>query len=144
MHLYCLYCIYCSDRGNCYFTGQLSKETTMWQTIDLNNYIDSYLIDNQLVKYNLSAWLGGYQNQNDCALVSLFFQDQFNQTIGNGTQIGPVLAADRGNVNSLVFRQTNGLVPIGTRFFEILVTITLASGSYNNGNVDNIKVTLYP
>ena len=116
----------------------------MWQTIDLSSYIDSFLIDNQLVRFNLSAWLGGYGDQDDRAKVTLFFYDQFNQTIGAGISIGPVFAIGRGNVTSLVFRQTNGLVPIGTRFFEILVTLTLAAGSFNNGEVDNIRVTLYP
>ena len=143
MHLYCLYCIYCSDRGNCYFTGQYSTQTTMWQMIDLSSYIDSFLIDSQLVRFNLSAWLGGIDYQNDCALVSLFFQDQFNQTIGNGTQIGPVLAADRGNETSLLFRQTNGLIPIGAYTIIVVVRISFTTGNRNNGDIDNISVTLY-
>jgi len=115
----------------------------MWQTIDLNNYADRYLIDNQLVKYNLSAWLGGYTNQNDNVVVSLLFQDQFNQTIGNGTQIGPVFAIDRGNKTSLVFRQTTGLVPIGAYSLGVWVRIVVLSGPYNNGDVDNINIFLY-
>ena len=107
----------------------------MWQTIDLNNYADRYLIDNQLVKYNLSAWLGGYTNQNDNVVVSLLFQDQFNQTIGNGTQIGPVFAIDRGNKTSLLFRQTNGLIPIGAYTIIVVVRISFTTGNRNNGDL---------
>jgi len=50
----------------------------MWQTIDLNNYVDSGLIDTHTVKFNLSAWMGGYLVQDDNARVSLSFIDQFN------------------------------------------------------------------
>lgn len=115
----------------------------MWQTINLSNYVDSFLIDSQVVNYNLSAWLGGYGSQDDNVMISLIFADQYNQTIGSGVSIGPVLAIDRGNQTGLVFRQTNGLVPMGTRFMTVLVTITCLAGPFNNGDVDNIVVVLY-
>lgn len=115
----------------------------MWQIIDLTNYVDPFFIDSHLVNFNLSAWLGGFSNQDDNVRVTLTFTDQFNQTIGNGTSIGPVLAVDRGNVTLLVFRQTNGLVPTGSRFLTVFVTITRRSGTRNNGDIDNIAVILY-
>ena len=51
----------------------------MRRTIDLSGYMDSFLIDNQLVRFNLSAWLGGYGDQDDRAKVTLFFYDTLNK-----------------------------------------------------------------
>jgi hypothetical protein len=60
----------------------------MWQTLDLANKVNPLLIDNQTVRYNLSAWLGGYGTQDDNAAVSLIFIDSNNQLVGNATIIG--------------------------------------------------------
>jgi len=121
----------------------MSSLTSMWQTIDLNNYVDSGLIDTHTVKFNLSAWIGGYLVQDDNARVSLTFINEFNQTIGSEVTIGPVFAIDRGYQTSLLFRQTQGFVPVGTRFITVTVTITRLSGPSSNGDVDNIAVVLY-
>jgi len=115
----------------------------MWQTVDLSLYIDSYFIDNQIAKYNLSAWIGGYLGENDCSTVFLTFLNQSGQMISSSTQIGPVLAIDRGYVAQLMFRQAQGLVPIGTRFFNVEVIFSHSSGPMNNADIDNIAVTVY-
>jgi hypothetical protein len=115
----------------------------MWQTIDLTDDVDPVLIDNQTVNYNLSAWLGGMSTQNDNTVVSLTFADQFNQTIGSGVSIGPVLAAARGDITALLFQQTNGIVPVGARFMTVCATMTLITGGTNNGYADDIAVYLY-
>ena len=132
-----------SDRGNCYFGGEKAAETTMWQTIDLNNYVDPFLIDSRTVRYNLSAWIGGWSTQDDAAVVSLIFNNHFNQILDNRTSIGPVRAIDRGGQTSLLFRQTNGLVPVGTRNLTVFVRLYRVGGLANNGNVDNISINLY-
>ncbi|UJR12544.1 hypothetical protein I4U23_016720 [Adineta vaga] len=132
-----------NDRGNCYFYGQLSGSTSMWQTIDLTNKIHSILIDNQTVQFNLSAWLGGYDNQNDNAEVSLTFIDSNNQIVGNCTSIGPILATNRSNISKLVFRQTNGFLPVGTRSIVVFVTINRSVGlRYRLSNFQNKKQNL--
>lgn len=117
--------------------------TTMWQTVNLTNTIDPLLIDNYTVHFNLSAWLGGWSSQNDNAQVSVSFADQTNHVIGTQTTIGPVLAAARGSQSSLLFRQANGLVPVGTRSLTVLVTITCITPTSNDGDVDNIGIYLY-
>ncbi|CAF1682960.1 unnamed protein product, partial [Adineta ricciae] len=48
-----------SNRGNCYFFGQVSNVTSMWQTVNVTHTVDPVLIDNSVVKFNLSAWIGG-------------------------------------------------------------------------------------
>ena len=117
--------------------------TSMWQTINLTNTIDPLLIDNHTVKFNLSAWLGGWSSQNDNAQVSVVFFDQTNYILSNATTIGPVLAAARGSQSSLLFRQANGLVPVGTRSLTVNVTLTCIISPSNDGNVDNIGIYLY-
>jgi hypothetical protein len=115
----------------------------MWQTVTISGLINPSLIDNQKISYNLSAWMGGYDEQDDNAQVSLTFINQNNQQVGNAVTIGPVLAAERRNITSLIFHQTNGLVPSGTRSFMITVTMTVVMGPDNDGLSDNIALYLY-
>jgi hypothetical protein len=84
-----------SDRGQCHFYDQVSNTTTLWQTFNLSLILDPLLIDNHSVWFNLTAWIGGFLKENDNVQVSLTFFNQVNQTVGNMTTIGPVLAADR-------------------------------------------------
>lgn len=115
----------------------------MWQTINLTNFVNPLLIDSQLVKFNLSAWLGGYDDQDDHVILSAAFTDQSGLVVGNSTRIGPVLASHRGDITSLVFRQTNSFVPLGARLLQVTVTLFHVNGTMNNGNVDDIAVVLY-
>ncbi len=57
--------------------------------------------------------------------------------------IGPVTVTDRASQTMLIFCQTNGFVPIGTRFLTVVVTMSRFNGPRNNGDVDNIAVVLY-
>ncbi len=115
----------------------------MWQTVNFSSQISLVLIDSQSVKFNLSAWMGGIDNQDDSVVIYLTFIDSNNQIQGNTSSIGPVLAADRANVSSLIFQQTEGVVPVGARCLTALVTITRFVGVENNGDVDDIAVILY-
>jgi hypothetical protein len=137
--------VFISNCGQCYFMGKVSVSTSMWQTIDLTNKVNSLLIDSQTIRYNLSAWLGGIQNQDDNAVVSLSFFDSNSQLIvmGNSINIGPIFTADRGSQSSLIYQQTDGLVPIGTRSMLVCVTLTRTTGVVNNGGIDNIALVLY-
>lgn len=115
----------------------------MWQTANMTQSISASLIDNQLIWFNFSAWIGGYQSQDDNAQASLTFLDQANQKVGNTTTLGPILAADRNNITSLLFRQANRRVPIGARSFIIVITSILAQGVFSDGDIDNIALQLY-
>jgi hypothetical protein len=115
----------------------------MWQTVNLTSTISPLLIDNNTVWFNLSAWIGGYQDQDDNARITLTFTDQTNVIVGNGTTIGPILAVDRSNITSLLFRQANGLIPAGARSFTVSVLTTFVIGGSTDADVDNIAVLLY-
>lgn len=115
----------------------------MWQTAGISDQINPYLIDNQKISYNLSAWLGGYYNQDDNAQVALIFIDRNNHQTGDSITLGPILAVDRGNITSLLFRQVNGLIPSGARSFIVVVTVTTVSPTTADGDVDNIALVFY-
>ncbi|CAF2785111.1 unnamed protein product [Rotaria sp. Silwood2] len=132
-----------SDRGQCYFNGQLSSTTSMWQMINLTAAVSSTLIDKQIVWFNISAWMGGWKEQDDTAVLQLTFLNQANQQVGTSTTIGHVVAIDRGYKTSLLFRWANATVPIGSRSAIVLVTFTRNAENWNDGSIDNIALFLY-
>ncbi|CAF4461507.1 unnamed protein product, partial [Didymodactylos carnosus] len=134
----CLSSLYCSDRGNCYFYAGVSANTSMSQIIDLTSY--SSAIDNNMMTYNLSAWLGGITSQDDSASVSFTFLDTCYGLLGTSGTIGPVKALDRSSQTELLYRSTSGSVLPNTRYVNIQVVITRFSGSTSNGDVDDISL----
>ena len=130
------------NRGHCYFFGHLSLSTSMWQTIDLSTGLSPW-IDRNIVKYRLSAWLGGWLGQNDHAKLLVTFSNRTKHPISPPSQIDPVLARDRNFTTSMIYRQINGTVPIYTRFATILVELTHDSMVWNDACVDNISLELF-
>lgn len=116
----------------------------MQQVVDLTGYADPNLIDTGTVNFNVSAWLGGRDNQADRVVVSVSFENQTGTTIGSTTTIGPVTNSDRGGVTELLYRDTTGIVPIGARSVTVQVSFIKSYGGYNNGFADNIGIYLYP
>ncbi|UJR11313.1 hypothetical protein I4U23_015494 [Adineta vaga] len=132
-----------SHLGNCFFIGHTYASATMCQKGNLSRSFNSGLINSGIVKFNFSAWLGGIVNQDDSAEIRLSFSDISDQIVGNSFTLGPILNADRANLTTMVFRQTNGTVPIGTRYFTVLVTMIRYSRMNNNTVVDNISLFIY-
>ena len=56
--------------------------------------------------------------------------------------VGPVTAADRGNVTTLLRREQRVTVPAGTRSLAVVIRTTRAAGAYDDGYADNISVVL--
>lgn len=102
------------------------------------------LIDTGLVPFSLSAYLGGWTDQNDHATVTVTFRDGDGDALGSA-QIGPVTSADRGDATGLLYRQSAGSVPAGTR--SILVELGFVRDAppeftYNDGSVDEVRLVL--
>ncbi|CAF1399927.1 unnamed protein product, partial [Didymodactylos carnosus] len=129
-----------SDRGCCYFFGQISANTSMLQTINLTAY--STAIDAHNVSYNLSAWLGGYGTQDDSAAVIVLFFSQSMLLLGSSTKIGPVYAAARGSISKLLYQSTKGMVMVNVRYLQVQVIITRSVPNSNDGDVDDVSVVL--
>ena len=93
------------------------------------------------VQATLSGYLGGFAGQGDNTVVKATFKAADGTKLGS-VKIGPVTAADRGNVTSLLFRSKNEPVPVGTRSVQVKQTMTRLEGSYNDGYSDNIDLFL--
>lgn len=127
-------------RGKNFFGGGPDDEvSTGTQLIDVSQM--AAVLDGGNTSYTLSAYLGGYQDQDDNAVLSIQFQDASGKALGQA-QIGPVMAADRNNATGLLPRTTQGTVPGGARKILVTLTLTRVSGSANDGYADNLSLTL--
>jgi hypothetical protein len=128
-----------SEGGSYFFYAGETAVTTASQSIDVSALASA--IDAGTSGYKLSALLGGYLSQDDDASLSLTFLSAGSLTLGSAA-IGPVTAADRGNLTALLDRSTNGFVPIGTRAIDVLLTQTRFEGFSNDGYADNLSLVL--
>lgn len=110
--------------------------------INLSDLVISSLIHGQIIHFKVSAWIGGWTNQEDTARVNLIFLDARQMTI-TLISLGPVLARDRNNITMMLYRERTGTVPFDTRSLKIEVQMTQFGGENNDGCVDNISVVLY-
>jgi len=128
-----------TDRGNNLFAGGVSAVARISQTIDVSSAASQ--IDAGTLPFTLSGWLGGWNGQDDNALLRATFKDAAGATLGTSS-VGPVLSADRNGATALVFKTTSGTVPARTRKVEVVLEITRTSGSYNDGLADNLSLVL--
>lgn len=129
-----------SDRGANLFSGGTSDPlSTASQTIDVSPLAAT--IDAGKIKYEFSAWIGGYASQHDYAQVSATFYGTGQAPRGH-VVLGPVTAADRGGLTALLRRASAGTLPTGTRSIGIKITATRFDGTANDGYTDNIALTL--
>ncbi len=129
-----------ANHGYNFFAGGNAALAVANQVINVS--MISADIDASRVKYALSADLGGFQDQDDSALLLASFLDGASMPIANPVQIGPVTAADRGNATGFRNRSENGVVPSGTRTIRVQVQMILVSGPYNDGYADNLSLVL--
>jgi hypothetical protein len=126
-----------SDRGANFFLGGTTTGG-IFQRIDLSNIAPD--IDSPGADYLLSGWFGGAGVQGDTASLTAKFLDAAGAAIGSGV-VGNVTAADRANVTGLLQRQTNGVLPVGTRFVEFALTNRVVTGN-NDGSADGLSFVL--
>jgi hypothetical protein len=127
------------DRGANFFSGGTDAVSTMTQRIDVTNLASR--IDQGNIDAIFTAWLGGFSNQTDNARVVARFLNAAESEIGL-LQLGPVTAADRSNVTSLLFRDQVGDLPALTRFVDVELIATRAPSGENDGYADNISLVL--
>jgi hypothetical protein len=126
------------DRGmNFLGGGQDDATSSLAQTVDVSRC--GTAIDNGNVSYALSAWLGGWEGQDDHAIVTVDFQDATGGALGTAA-LGPVLAADRSQDTGFLQRSTHSRVPKGTRALRIEVVMTRTEGTTNDGYLDDLSL----
>jgi hypothetical protein len=128
------------DRGTYFFAGGPNNaQSSASQTIDLSG--GSGGIDGGSKRYTLSAWLGGFSNQNDNATVEVIFQDASGRPLGTG-QIGPVTELTRAGKSGLVKTTTTGDVPKGARKAIVRILMQRTDGAYNDGYADDVSLVI--
>ncbi len=128
------------DRGLNFFGGGPSSGSSSGsQLIDLG--FGSSVIDAGAASFKLSAFLGGFASQGDNAVLTVQFEDALHAALGTAS-IGPVSNVDRGDQTGLLFRESAGLVPVGSRFAAVNLQLTRTAGSYDDGYADNLSLVV--
>jgi hypothetical protein len=129
-----------ADRGRNFFSGGPSNAFS-WavQTVDVSAATGP--IDAGMVAYALAGYIGGYGDQNDNVTVTAKFLGAGGGVLARAS-IGPVFALDRHNVTGLLERHALGGVPPGTRAIKVQIVSQRLGGSYNDGECDNLSLTL--
>lgn len=129
------------DRGVYLFIGSDGSQayTAGYQRFDLHDLASQ--IQAGQIGYSLTGWLGGWQEQNDNALVYLQFLDEAGAELG-AAALGPVLAADRANQISLIYRDAAGVLPAGTVEMVLSLSMERRDGGDNDAYADNLALSL--
>ncbi len=121
-------------RGSNFFLGGVSAQSSASATVDLAKC--AKLIDKGKAVLKVSGYLGGYASQDDNIVVQ--FGIKQGTSVTSQVSMGPVLAADRGNVSGLIMQQASTPLPPGTCGLQVQMTATRRAGVYNDGYADNI------
>jgi len=129
-----------ADRGaNFLAGGQNDSSSSLSQTIDVSSYASA--IDAGRVTYVLSGYLGGWEDQQDAAVLQVIFQAAGTTSLGSAS-IGPVTASDRADLTEFLLRSATGAVPAGTRSIAVDLTLTRVVGVNNDGYADDLSLVL--
>jgi hypothetical protein len=127
------------NRGRNFFTGGDAAVSSATQIVDVRRA--SSAIDAGTVHFTLSAWLGGYDGQDDYATVSAAFLDTHARELGH-VRLGPVTPADRHALTGLVQRFATGKLPPQTRAVRVVLTAKRVVGTSNDGYIDDVSFLL--
>lgn len=126
--------------GQQYYLGM--AEGLIRQRIDVADLAG--LIDADAVTFDLSAWLGGFMENDEYIQLTVRFLDGRGRPITDPVLLDPVRAADRRGVSGFLQRADTGRVPSGTRSIVIeLENIGEANPPYvRDGYADNVSLVL--
>jgi sorbitol-specific phosphotransferase system component IIA len=129
-----------ADRGkNLFAGGPGSAVSTATQTIDVSRFgpgIDA----GGWIMYT-SAWLGGQGTKGDSATLTITAQSASHQNLAQIT-LGPATESSRSGSTGLVEWSGHVHTPQHTRSISVVLTMTPASGTYNDGFADDVSVLL--
>ncbi|MHA7985078.1 NHL domain-containing protein [Rathayibacter sp. CAU 1779] len=122
--------------------------TTASQTISLDS-----LGDVTGTPFSLSGSMGGYADQDDNTVITATWEDASGASVADAsvsddsgssvvTKLGPVMAADRGDVSSEVPRSAYGVVPAGAKQVVVTMTFTHGGAGNNDASADNLDLTI--
>jgi len=106
------------------------------EIVDVSGFAGS--IDLGLITFDASAYLGGFQNQDDLPEFVVDFRDSSNALIFSSAVVGPD-SAQRAGVTGLFFEENTGVVPMGTRTIQFILEMERQAGTYDDGYADNLS-----
>lgn len=127
--------------ANFFAGGPGASFSTATQVVDVS--ASAGQIDAGQLQTTLSGYLGGFQQQEDSAVVTATFQAADRHSLGS-VSIGPVTATNRGGSTLLMPRSAGAAVPDLTRVIQVVITARRSSGVYNDGYADNLSLVLEP
>lgn len=105
------------DRGKNFFAGGIDGGSIMTQSIDVSSILNK---SGNSLSFELSAYLGGFENLEDTASFAAIFIDKNGKEINRSVIIGPD-ASERNNETRLMLKMTTNKVPAGTVKVKFIV-----------------------
>ena len=126
-----------ANRGTNFFGGGNNASAAGIQNLDVSSLAGQ--IDAGQIDFVMSAYLGGWQDQEDLAIFTAAFLDGGNNQIGNAFSLVSPNVAARGAVTELVFESQSGTIPTGTRSINFGLSMIREAGTSNDGYADNLS-----
>ena len=129
--------------GNRVFYGGDQPASASAQSIDLSPLRP--LIEQGEVYADLSAYLGGWQHQDDSGTAFVVWRDQSGNNLQTDS-LGQVSAAARGNQTILLYRELKSIeVPslAWSAYVQVRADEIPRNGNDNDGTVDNVSLELF-
>jgi hypothetical protein len=128
-----------ADRGVNFFAGGPGASVAVGdQNLDLTSL--SAQINAGQINFAISAWLGGFQDQNDYAAFGVEFFDG-PTLLGSDSLEGPD-SGPRGSQTGLLFESDSGTIPVGTTSVDFVLQMFREQGTYNDGYADDLSFVL--
>jgi len=124
---------------NAFVGGYIAGTRWIEQTVDLANIVGS--VDQGLVHFDLSGWLGGLNGQRDYTCLSASFRDADGNELAIA-QLSTLDPDDWGGGTDMEYLTTDGTVPVGARSIGVRLSFNAQTVSYANGMADNLSLVL--
>jgi hypothetical protein len=98
-------------------------------------------VASRLAFAQVSASLGGSSTKPDAASVTVAFLDKRGKPLGS-FRIGPVTAAQRGNVTALLPVEAIRSIPRACAALRVTIASSGGSGTYDDAYADNVELRL--
>jgi CSLREA domain-containing protein len=124
--------------GRLFFEGGDQPAAGGMQQIDVSAIAAA--IDAGGVPFRVAGAFGGYQTEDDHAVLVVAFRDAAG--VIDSLSIGGFSASDRNGETGLLPDAASGVVPAGTRAIDVELVMTRTDGVRNNGYADQISLVL--
>ena len=91
--------------------------------------------------YEVCGWFGGFEGQNDAAVLQGSIQDVDGVELSEFT-IGGFSAADRGDMTALLFDEGSGPMPTLAKKVVLTIMMSRTDGTYNDGYADSLDFSI--